>query len=123
MDKLYIGDIPKDYKYAVITNDYIRLFNKPYGRDENLSYFQIYNNDSGFFYSSGMQNFSSYNTTYFTELDVTDSIVYRKDFDKITVVSFIFILGLLFLVNLVTSVFKQNGVLGGLLWFLRLDIF
>ncbi len=115
MDKLYIGDIPKDYKYAVITNDYIRLFNKPYGRDENLSYFQIYNNDSVFFYSSGMQNFSSYNTTYFTELDVTDSIVYRKDFDKITVVSFIFILGLLFLVNLVTSVFKQNGVLGGLL--------
>ena len=115
MDKLYTGDIPKDYKYAVITNDYIRLYNKPYGRDETLDFYQIHNNDSGFFYSYGTQSFSTYNTTYFTELSVTDNIVYRKDFDKITVVSFIFILGLLFLVNLVTSVFKQNGILGGLL--------
>lgn len=115
MDTLYIGDIPKDYKYSVITNDYIRLYNQPYGHNNTLHYYQIYNTNNGWFYSQGETTFSQYTTQYFQEINVSDNWLYRSDIDKIFIVCFIIFFMFLFTFNLVTSSIKRGGVFGGLI--------
>lgn len=115
MDTLYIGDIPLDYKYAQFSNGYITLFNKPYGNNETLDYYRIYTNNNGFYYSHGTQNFGSYNTTYFQEVEVSDNFLYRTDIDGIFTVTFIFIVFGIWLLNLITSFVHKGGVLSGLL--------
>lgn len=113
MDTLYIGDIPLNYKYAVFSNGYITLYNKPSARNETLVYYRIYTTNNGFFYSSGSQNFGT-TTSYFTEVNVSDNIVYRSDIDSIFIMSFLLVIFGLFLLNLITSCIRKGGVLGGL---------
>lgn len=114
MDKLYIGDIPSDFKYAVFSNDYVTLYNKNGVRNETIPFYRIYFNAPGFFYSTGSTTVGN-TTQYYQELNVTDDIMYRKDYVDIVTVSFIFMFGIVLLFNLVTSVFKSGGLLGGLL--------
>lgn len=114
MDTLYIGDIPSEYKYAQFSSDYITLYNKPQGHNETLNYYRIYDKD-GFFYSHGVQTFGNYNTTYFTEIPVTNDWFYRQDIDKIFIVCFVIFFMFIFVFNIVTSVFRRGGVFGGLL--------
>lgn len=113
MDTLYLGDIPLDYKYAVFNNGYITLYNKPSARNETLSYYRIYTNVNGFYYSTGSQNFGS-NTNYFTEVEVSNNIVYRQDIDSIFLMTFILVIFGLWLLNFITSCIRKGGVLGGL---------
>lgn len=115
MDTLYIADIPTEYHYAIISNDYITLYNKPYGHNETLNYYRIYSNNLGYYYSQGTQSFSQYNTTYFTDIPVSNDWMYRTDIDKIFTVCFIIFFMYIFVFNIVTSVFKKGGVFGGLL--------
>lgn len=114
MDTLYIGDIPLDYKYATINSGYIRLFNKPSARNETLTYYQIYTNQNGFYYSTGTQTFNNTSTTYFTQLNVSNNIVYRQDIDSIFVMTFCLVIFGLWLLNFITSCIRKGGVLGGL---------
>lgn len=114
MDKLYIGDIPLNYKYAQFGSNYITLYSKSTGRNETLDFYRIYTNNNGFYYSVGSTTFGN-TTTSFQEIDVTDNFLYRTDVADIFSVSFFCILLFVFLLNLVTSVFKKGGVLGGLL--------
>lgn len=114
MDTLYIGDIPSSYKYAQFSNDYVTLYDKPSFRNETATYYRIYFNTNGFFYSSGTQTFGN-TTSYYTEVPVSNSVLYREDFGTICSVSFFMIFGIVFLVNIVTSMFKKGGLLGGLL--------
>ena len=114
MDPLYIGDIPSDYKYAQFSSDYITLYNKPSASNETLTYYRIYDKE-GFYYSTGTQNFGNYNTTYFTEIPVSNDWLYRQDIDKIFTVCFIVVFMFIFVFNIVTSCFKKGGVFGGLL--------
>lgn len=114
MDTLYIGDIPSEYKYAQFSGDYITLFNKPQGQNETLPYYRIYDKE-GFYYSQGTQTFGNYNTTYFTEIPVSNNWMYRQDIDKIFLVCFIIFFMFIFVFNIVTSMFKKGGVFGGLL--------
>lgn len=114
MDTLYIADIPSEYHYAVIGNDYITLFNQPQGHNETLPFYRIYSNNLGYYYTTGQQVFSQYSTTYFQDIPVSNDWLYRTDIDKIFVVCFIIFLMFIWLFNLVTSIFKKGGVFGGL---------
>lgn len=114
MDTLYVGDIPLNFKYAQINNGYIRLFDKPSARNETLTYYQVYTSQNGFYYSTGTQTFNNTNTTYFTEIPVSNNIVYRQDIDSIFVMSFILVIFGLWLLNLISSCIRKGGVLGGL---------
>ncbi len=115
MDTLYIGDIPSEYHYAIFSNGYITLYNKSYGRDETLNYYRIYTNNNGFFYTTGSTSFSSYNPTYFQNVNVSNNWLYRSDIDKIFTVCFIIFFMFIFVFNIVTSCFKKGGVFGGLI--------
>lgn len=114
MDTLYIGDIPSEYKYAQFSSDYITLYNRPSATNTTLNYYRIYDKD-GFFYSEGTQTFGNYQTTYFTEIPVSNYWMYRQDIDKIFLVCFIIFFMFIFVFNIVTSMFKKGGVFGGLL--------
>ena len=46
MDKLYISDIPSEYHYVQLSNDYITLYNQPSAQNETLDYYRIYLNVS-----------------------------------------------------------------------------
>lgn len=113
MDTLYIGDIPSDYHFAAFSNGYITLYNKQNGRNETLSYYRVYTNNNGFYYSEGEQSFGN-NTTNFTEINVSNDWMYRNDIDKIFTVCFIIFFMFIFVFNIVTSIFKKGGVFGGL---------
>lgn len=113
MDTLYVGDIPLDYKYAVFSNGYITLYNQSSAKNETLNYYRIYTNNNGFFYSTGSQSFGNY-TTSFTEVSVSNNIVYRQDIDGIFIMTFILVIFGLWLLNFITSCIRKGGVLGGL---------
>lgn len=115
MDKLYISDIPSEYHYAQISNDYITLYNQPSAQNETLDYYRIYLNVSPGFYVTGEQSFSNYNRTYFTDVEVSNSVWDRTDLDGILTSVFILAFLGVFLINLVTSIIKKGGILGGLL--------
>lgn len=115
MDTLYIGDIPSDYHYFTVGTNYIRLFNKSTFRNETATYYQIYTNCDGFFYSTGTQTFGNTSTTTYPSINVSDNWMYRTDIDKIFTVVFIIILMFLFCFNIITSCVKKGGVFGGLL--------
>lgn len=114
MDKLYIGDIPNQFSYAVISGDYITLYSQPSARNETLPYYRIYDNGLGFFYSQGTTTFGN-TTTSFQPLEVTDNFLYRSDIDSIFICSTVLAVFILFIFNLVTSMFRSHGVLGDLL--------
>lgn len=115
MDKLYISDIPSEYHYAQISGDYITLFNKPSASNETLDYYRIYFKVSPGFYVQGSQTFGNYNTTSFIDVDVSNSVWDRPDIDGILTSVFILAFLGVFLINLVTSIIKKGGILGGLL--------
>lgn len=115
MDTLYIGDIPSEYHFATFSNGYITLYNKPSAYNETLNYYRIYTTNNGFFYSTGAQSFSRYDTTYFQDINVSNNWLYRNDIDKIFIVCFIIFFMFIFVFNIATSVFKKGGVFGGLL--------
>ena len=116
MDTLYIGDIPSEYHYASFNGDYITLYNRASATNTTLHYYRIYKHYDNFMYSEGDQQFGSYNTTYFTDVKVSNYWMYRSDIDKIFIVCFIIIIMFVWVFNLVTSMFKKGGVFGGLLW-------
>lgn len=115
MDILYIMDIPTDYHFAVFSGDYITLYNQPSARNETLHYYRLYSNNLGYYYSEGEQSFGQYNTTYFTDIPVTNDWLYRSDLDSIMICVLSFVLFFLFMFNIITSSVKKGGLLSGLL--------
>lgn len=114
MDTLYIGDIPTDYHYAVFSNGYITLYNRPNATNITLDYYRIYTTNNGFYYSTGTTSFGNYQTTYFTDINVTQDWHYRTDISSIYVSAFILIFFVCWLFNLTSSIIKKGGMLGGL---------
>ena len=116
MDTLYIGDIPKEYHFAVFNGDYITLYNTDrFYPDNTYDYYRIYNHGGGFYYVQGETRINNYNTLSTQDIQVSDNWLYRQDIDKIFTVVFIICIMFIFVFNIVTSVFKKGGVLGGLL--------
>lgn len=114
MDTLYIGDIPKEYHYARYNSYFIDLYKTP-TLQGTLDYYRVYLYDNFFNYQHLQTTYNPYNETVATSINVTDDYLYRRDFPSIMFMSFIYILLFVFLLNLVTSVFKKGGIFSGLL--------
>lgn len=115
MDTLYIGDIPQEYHFAIFNNGYIDLYNTDTLHNRDYTYYRIYTNVNGFYYRQLTTNVGQFTTTYTQNINVSDKIMYRQDFDKICSITFFFLLLGVFLFNLITSCIRKGGLLGGLL--------
>lgn len=116
MDKVYIGDsIPADYHFALFGNGYIDLYNTDVLQNGTFDYYRIYTNNNGFYYSHNSQRYSLTSDTRATLVGVTNNVCYRHDFPNIMIMTLIFVLFGLFLFNIVTSLIRKGGLLGGLL--------
>lgn len=115
MDTLYIGDIPQEYHFAIFNNGYIDLYNTSELRNNTYTYYRIYTNAGGFYYKIDTQTYSDYRTTYATSITVTDDYKYRTDYSNICSTAFLHILLILFALNIITSLIRKGGSLGGLL--------
>ena len=113
MDTIYIGNIPTEYKYARFSNNYIDLFKQP-NLEGTLDYYRIYLYDNLFEYDHLQTTFNQYNISTATLVNVSQDFHYRRDLPSICFLSLVEILFIVFIVNLVSSVFKKGGVLGGL---------
>lgn len=115
MDKVYIGEnIPADYHYALFGNNYIDLYNTPNLRAGTFDYYRIYTNLNGFYYSHNSQYYSLTSDTTATIVGVTDKVIYRPDFFNIVFLTLAFTFIGVWLLNLITSIIRKGGVLGGL---------
>ena len=91
---------------------YVTLYNTNNFYDNNYyDYYTIYN-ENGFYYSSGSRRVYSQSVV---DVQVTDNWLYRRDVDSIFIIIFSFVLFGLFLFNVMTSIIRKGGVLGGLL--------
>lgn len=115
MDKLFIGDIPTQYHYARFGNGYIDLYDTQVLHNNSYTYYRIYTNNNGFYYSTNNANYSQYITEYAQPIEVTQDFTYRTDFPNIMIMTFIFVIFGIFLFNIITSLIRKGGLLGGLL--------
>lgn len=115
MDKLYIGDIPSQYHFARFGNGYIDLYDTQVLHNNSYTYYRIYTNDKGFYYSTNTTNYNQYITEYAQPIEVTSEVFYRIDFPNIMIMTFLFVLFGIFLFNIITSLIRKGGLLGGLL--------
>lgn len=113
-DNIYLtSDIPDGFIYGEVTRDYIDLFNKNSFRNENAIFYRIYYNYSSGLVVPGTRSFGNYTTTY-QQLPVSRDFFDRPDFYSIVIIVFVISIFGLWLVNLITSIFKRGGLLGGL---------
>lgn len=117
MDKLYIGDIPQEYHYAQFNNNYIDLYNTSViNNNTTYTYYRVYMYDNQFMYEKlNTTTGSYYYSRTNTDIEVTNDIMYRRDMPNILLMTCIFVLIGVWLINLVTSFVKKGGILGGLL--------
>lgn len=115
MDKLYIADIPTTYHYARFGSNYIELFDRPSAINTTLTSYRLYNYNNTYLYTTQQVQFSSYNTTYFTDIPVTNGWAYRGDFPLIMLTLFISVVAFVFFFNIGTSMVKKGGVFHGYL--------
>ena len=115
MDTLYIGDIPEEYHFARFGSDYIDLFNTDtIVGNRDYTYYRVYMYDNLFAYSVGTISGSYYNQTL-QDINVSNNKVYRRDFGDICIMVALMVGFGVCLLNLLTSVVRKGGVLGGLL--------
>lgn len=115
MDKVYIGNqIPAQYHYAIFGNGYIDLYAQEELKGGTLDYYRIYTNNNGFYYKHDSQYYSLTSNTTATLVGVTDNICYRQDFPSILFMTLCFTLIGIWLFNLITSLIRKGGLLGGL---------
>lgn len=115
MDTLYIGDIPQEFHYAIFNNGYIDLYNTDTLHNNIYTRYRIFTNVKGFYYSVDSVQVGTFQTNYATDINVTDKITYRQDFPSIVTVTFILAVFGVWLLNIITSMVRKGGVLGGLL--------
>lgn len=114
MDKIYIGDIPKEYCFARFSDNHIDLY-KTDNLIGNQDYYRIYLYNNSFQYEHLYTNYSDVVTVVPTFVDVTDDWLYRRDLPSILFMGVVYCCVLVILFNIVSSVFKKGGLLGGLL--------
>lgn len=115
MDKLYIGDIPQNYCYADFNTNYIDLYNTAtLNPQSTYDYYRIYLYDNQFAYDHLSRNTGYNYYDYLSYVNVSSEFMYRRDFDSIVVMTFIFAIFGLWLFNMISSCIRKGGVLGGL---------
>lgn len=114
-DKIYIGnEIPDGYIYGNITDSYIELFNKPTFQNETATCYRIYYRYSDNLIVETTKTFGNYNSANYPELPVSRDVFDRPHFVNIVVIVFCISVFGVWLTNLVTSIIKRGGLLGGL---------
>ena len=114
MDTIYIGDIPAEFHFARFGSDYIDLFNTDtLVNNQTYIYYRIYMYDNLFTYSVGSTS-GSYHSQTLQNVNVSDNKVYRRDFGDICIMVALMVGFGVWLLNLMTSIFRKGGVLGGL---------
>lgn len=114
MDVLYTGDIPADYHYALFNYGYIDLYNTDVLHNDSYTYYRIYTNVNGFYYDQRYQTVGQYSTTYTRNIETSSNPVYRTDFPSILFIVCVFTVFGVWLLNLISSIIRKGGVLGGL---------
>jgi hypothetical protein len=114
--KVYVPQsIPNDYKYITnITSNYFDLYNTNNTAGKTLTFYRIYysfNDDMYFTYS---QNYGQYNSLNLQEIERSTSIFSRHDNLQLFTISFVVLFFIIFIINIMTSIVKKGGVLGGL---------
>lgn len=115
MDTLYIGDIPSEFQYAIFNNGYIDLYNTNVLHNNTYQSYRIFTNVNGFYYEPRSVTVGQYTTTYTRQINVSDKTVYRQDFPSILFMTLVISVFGIWLFNLITSVIRKGGLLGGLL--------
>lgn len=115
MDTIYIGDIPVEYHYARFGSNYIDLFNtNELSNNRTYTYYRVYLYDNLFEYDVRSQQVSGYYNETLQDVKVSQNQVYRRDFGDICVIIALMVGFGVWLLNLLTSVIRKGGVLGGL---------
>lgn len=114
MDTLYIGNIPTEFHFARFGSNYIDLFNtNQLVNNQTYTYYRIYMYDNLFEYDVRSQQGGYYNETL-QDVSVSQSKVYRRDFGDICIIVALMVGFGIWLLNLMTSLIRKGGVLGGL---------
>lgn len=114
-DKIYVPEeIPSNYVYGEVTNNYVDLYPKASFINETTDYYRIYYNYSSGLFQKKSRSFGSY-TTYYDPLPVSREVFDRPDFVNIlSCVFFVCIFGIL-LFNIITSFVRKGGLFNDLL--------
>ena len=116
MDIFYTGDIPAQYHYALFNNGYVDLYDTDVLHNNNYTFYRVYTNvGGGFYYRQMTTSVGQYTTTYTQNIQTSDNVVYRQDFFNICFLTILFTLVGIWLLNVITSIFRKGGVFGGLL--------
>lgn len=114
MDTIYIGDIPEQFHYARFGNYYIDLFDTNHlNNNQTYSYYRVYLYDNLFEYELKTQQ-GGYYSEILQDVSVSQNKVYRRDFGDICIIVALFVGFGVWLLNLMTSIIRKGGVLGGL---------
>lgn len=119
MKDFYIPEgITDDFCYVVPGNGYYDLYNTNYlNSNQTYTYYRFYNSVDNDMYQTLTRTTGSY---YGQELNAIQiepkhNYIYRNDYKDIVVTSAVLIIGLVVLLNIITSMIKKGGVLSGLL--------
>lgn len=114
MDTIYIGDIPEQFHYARFGNNYIDLFDTDrLNNNQTYTYYRIYMFDNLFEYDVRTQQ-GGYYSEILQDVSVSQNKVYRRDFGDICIIVALMVGFGIWLLNLMTSIVRKGGVLGGL---------
>lgn len=117
MAKIYVPDeIPDEFCYiGNITDTYFDLYDKSNIQGTSGVTYRVFYGFEPSYYEMRSYNNSSYYTTSYAMIERTSSVFARPDNYKIFSVAFSFIVLVILLINIMTSIIKRGGVLGGLL--------
>lgn len=112
MAKLYVpSDVPAEFCYlGNFTNTYFDLYNSANPVGSNVPYYRIYYNYDDNFYLQSFTNFPNYANNNYPYVETTNSIYNSISNFKYFIVAFVVIFFLVFVCNVVTSIFKRGGI-------------
>lgn len=110
--KMYVNEnIPSQFKYlGNMTNTYFDLYdtNNPAGR--TVQYYRVFYSYDDNFYIQYQQTYGSYNQYDYPAIERTTSVFSSVNNYKIFTICFIVVYLLIFICNVVTSIFKRGGI-------------
>ena len=114
MDTIYIGDIPEQFHFARFGTGYIDLFDTNHlNNNQTYTYYRVYMYDNLFEYEVKTQQ-GGYYSEILQDVKVSQNQVYRRDFGDICIIVALMVGFGVWLLNLMTSIIRKGGVLGGL---------
>lgn len=115
-DVLYIGDIPEEYHYAQFNNYFVDLYNTAnLLPNHTYKFYRVYLYDNYFAYDNRTRTLSSYSSGELAfDIPVSVNVNNRRDAPSIWLMIFFGILAICAICNIVTSMIRKGGILGGL---------